>query len=411
MKVRRTNEKWIYVLLSILIAIVFWLVVRTGRNPDMVNRVSGIPVVVSGARVLDSQGLMIDTMSNQTVSLVWEGNWNDIRQLDKSSVSAAIDVSRITEPGTYELNYTISYPSTVTPAALTLQSRDPAQITVTVSKIYSKTFEIQPVLKGEVVAGYQAGEFTVEPETLQISGTREKVDQIRTVQVVLDDKKLKSTFSGKLTPVLLDAEGNTLDTTGLSFSTEEIYVVLPVVMSKEIDVVVDFIAGGGATQDNIEYTIEPAKITVSGPESELEGLNEIRLGSIDLAQVAGILETEYPIYVPAGVENVSGITTASVHVSVEGLVTREFQVGDIQLINVPAGYTATLTTLVRSVVLRGTKEALDKVQTSQIRMVADLAGVANATGSYNVPVKIHLFADNDVGVVGQNNVVVNLRKN
>lgn len=410
MATKTNSNKWLYMLLSILIAIAFWLLVRTGRNPDMVNRVRGIPVVLSGERVLSNQGLMIDTVSDETVSLSWEGDWNNIRQLDKSSVSVSVDLSRISEPGEYELGYTVNYPSTVTPTALTLQSKDPAMITVTVSKIYSKTFEVEPVLKGGVVSGYQAGEFSVEPQTVQISGTREKVDQIDRVQVVLEDKKLRNTFSGELPIALLNAEGETVDQSGLSFSTQKVYVVLPVVMTKEVPVTVDFVPGGGATKDNIEYSITPEKITVSGAEDEVRSLTEICLGSIELAQVAGVLEQKYPIYVPAGIENVSGITEAQVHVSVEGLVTREFQVKDIQLINVPAGYTATLTTQVRTVVLRGTKSALDKVQASQIRMVADLADVANATGSYNVPVKTHLFADNDVGVVGQHNVVVNLRR-
>ena len=406
-----STNKWIYVLVSILIAIAFWLVVRTGRNPDTVNRVRGVPVVVSGERALNGQGLMIESVSDETVTLTLSGHWNDIRQLDRNSVTAVLDVSRITEPGTYELAYTPSYPSSVASSALTLQNRDPSVVTVTVSKIYSKTFDVQPVLKGSVAAGYQAGEFILEPQTIQISGAQERVDRIDQVQVVLEERRINATFAGDLSPVLLDTDGNEIEQSGLTLSAEQIYVVLPVMISKQMDVTVDFVSGGGATKDNIEYSISPSSITVSGPASELSGLTEICLGTIDLAQVAGILEQEYPIYVPAGVENVSGITTASVRVSVEGLVTREFEVSDIQLVNVPAGYTATLKTQVRTVVLRGTKKALDKVQASQIKMVADLSGVANATGSYNVPARVDLFAGDNVGVVGQHNVVVNLKRN
>jgi len=279
-----------------------------------------------------------------------------------------------------------------------------------VSKIYSETFEIQPLLKGSVASGYQAGEFIVEPETVLISGTQEKVDRIDRVQVVLEQKELKETFAGDLPLRLLDVNGEELDPSGLRFTAEQAYVVLPVVVIKEIPLSVKFVEGGGATDKNIKYEITPKSITVSGPEEDLMHLTELSLGSIDLAQVMDTVTEEFPIYLPAELQNVSGITSASVKVSISGLTTKAFEVSNIELTNVPKGYSAALTTQVRTIVLRGTKKELDKVSPTQIRIVADLSDLSTATGSYNVPVKVYLYTDGDVGVIGQNNVVVNLSK-
>lgn len=405
------ESKWLYILLSILVATAFWMSVRAGEDPEMENRVRGIPVTTTGDRVLENQGLIIDAISHETVTLTWKGSWSDIGQLDKNSVSVTVDVSRISEPGTYELDYLINYPPTVPSSAISVQGGDPEQITVTVSKLYADTFEIQPVLKGSVASGYQAGEFLVEPESVLISGTQEKVDLIDRVQVVLEQKELSESFAGELPLRLLGADGKELDHSDLRFTVDKAYVILPVVVVKQIPLSVEFTDGGGATAKNVKCEIQPKTITVSGPEEDMLHLDELTLGTIDLAQVMDTVTKEFPIYLPTELENVSGITDAKVTVSVTGLTTRAFEVKNIELTNVPKGYSATLTTQVRTIVLRGTKKELDKVNASQIQIVADLSGLSTATGSYNVPVKVYLYTDGDVGVIGQNNVVINLSKN
>ncbi|MBE6973673.1 MAG: hypothetical protein E7440_07350, partial [Ruminococcaceae bacterium] len=355
------ESKWLYILLSILIATSIWMYVRAGEDPEMENRVRGIPVTVAGDRVLENQGLMIDAISHQTVSLTWKGSWRDIGTLDKGTVSVSVDVSRITEPGVYELDYAVNYPPHVATSAFSLQNKAPEKITVTVSEIYSQKFDIHPLLKGSVASGYQAGDFIVEPQTVMISGVRQKVSRIDRVQVVLERKEMKESFSGDLPLRLLDEKGQELDTDGLRFSADSAYTVLPVVVVKEIPLIVNFIDGGGATGEDIKYTIEPKTITVSGPEKDMLHLNELSLGSIDLAQVMDTVTEEFPIYLPAELKNVSGLASASVKVTISGLTTKAFEVSNIELTNVPKGYKAALTTRVRTIVLRGTKSELDKV--------------------------------------------------
>lgn len=407
---RMKESKWLYVLLSILIATAFWMSVRAGEDPEMENRVRGIPVTLTGERVLENQSLMVDEISHHEVTLTWRGSWKEIGQLNKDDVSVSVDVSRISEPGTYELDYTPLYPPTVATSAISLQGGNPEKITVTVSKIYSDTFQIQPVLKGSIASGYQADEFIVEPETVLISGTREKVDLIQQVQVVLEQKELKSSFSGELPLRLLDASGKEIDHSGLRFSADSAFVVLPIVVVKEVPLTVELVEGGGATADDIKLDITPKSITVSGAEADMLHLNELSIGTIDLAQVLDSVTEEFPIYLPAELKNVSGITEATVTASIAGLTSRAFEVNNIELTNVPKGYSAVPTTRVSTIVLRGTKKELEKVSADQIKIVADLATLSKATGSYNVPVKVYLYTDGNVGVIGQNNIVVNLSK-
>ena len=407
-----TEKRWFYILLSVVVAVVFWGVVRFDNDPVLDNRVSDIPVTITGARVLENQGLKIQSQSHDTVSLVWKGKWDDIGKLNRNTVSVTLDVSRISEPGVHELLYNINYPVSVMPSDFSVQKMEPESITVTVAKVHSKTVTIQPVFKGSVANGYQAGEFIVEPETVLISGPENAVDRVKQAQVVVNQKGMNTSFSGELPILLLDEQGNQLvpEQEGLSLSVIQPYVVLPVLVTKELPLALDFIAGGGASQDkHIDYKIFPETITVSGTEEDMQSLTEISLGSIDLAQVLESYVGEYPIYLPSGIENVSGITKASVEITVKGLHAKTFEVQNIELQNTPKGYDAVLSTQICTITLRGPKASLDAIQPSQIKLVADLSEL-DATGSYNVPVKVYLYTSGDVGAIGTNSVVVKLSK-
>ena len=407
-----TEKRWFYIFLAILLALIFWGVVRFDNDPDLDNSVSNIPVNITGIRVLENQGLKIQSQSHDTVSLVWKGKWDDIGKLNKNNVSVTLDVSRISEPGVHELHYDINYPISVNPSVFSVQRMEPEVITVTVSKVHSKSLPIQPVFKGSVSNGYQAGELIVEPETVLISGSEDAVERVKYAQVVLNQREMKTSFSGELPIVLLDEQNNQLnpDDIGLLLSEENAYVVLPILVTKEVPLALDFITGGGASEGkHVEYTISPKTITVSGTEEDMKALTEISLGSIDLAQVLDSYVGEYPIYLPGGIENVSGITRANVEITVKGLYTKTFEVQNIELQNIPKGYRAVLSTQVCIITLRGSKSSLETVQPSQIKLVADLAEL-DATGSYNVPVKVYLYTSNDVGAIGTNSVVVKLSK-
>ena len=402
------DSKWVYIILSIVVAFTFWMYVRSGE--DMELPVYNIPVTVNGERVLENLGLMITDISDETVDLAWRGSWSSLSQLSRNSVSLSIDVSRISEPGTFSLTYSISLPNTVTSSTVSLVRSDPERIEVTVTRIYSETFDIEPVFHGSVAEGYQAGEFTVSPETVQISGPEEDVKQVDSVQVVLEQYELSESYTDELPLVLLDAQGNVIENDNLRLSTESAVVSLPVLVVKDVELTVDLIPGGGATENDATWEVDPPTITVAGPEEAMQALDSISLGSIDLSQVVGTYTREFPIYLDSGLENISGVTTATVTVTVEGLTTRTFEVDNIRMINEPEGYTANLNTQVCTVVLRGPEEALEQIYDSQIRVVADLSSLSGATGTYSVPATIYVDGSSEVGVIGTYTVSVSITR-
>ena len=407
---RLKESKWVYVLISVVLALTFWLYVRTVQDPQDFSWIYNVPVQVTGSTVLTRQGLTVAELFAETVNLRVEGPTSTLDDLLKyrKEIYVSVDVSKCAE-GDNRLAYVPVYPANVNKDKLITTERNPDAIAVTVEKLYTKTFEVEFQLKGKVAKGYQAGTPAVNPETVVVSGAVEQVSRVAKVAAILENENLNERFAGDLPLTLLDASGEVLEDLEVTLDTESVYVVLPVVVVKEIPLTVNFLAGGGATEDDIRYKIEPKTITVSGAEEDLRDLTELSLGSVDLAKVVGTNSITRPIDLDPRLENVSGITQATVEVTVSGLSTRSFDVDNIVLSNTPEGYTVTSATQVRTVVVRGREEDLDAIDASQLRIVADMSEISTV-GTYSIPVKVYLDASSKVGVIGEYSIVVNISR-
>lgn len=407
------ESKWLNILMSVLLAVLFWLYVRAELDPSQTSWFYHVPVEITGSTVLTRQGLTVANLSQSTVDLRIEGPASVLDSLSRSrkDLSVTLDVSKCTE-GENKLVYTPNWPVNINTDSIVTIDRDPETITVTVEKLYTSSFNVEFQLKGTVANGYQAGTPAINPETVVVSGPAEQVSRVKKVVAVLETEDLDQRFAGDLPLILLDENGEQITDAEVTLDSPTAYVVLPVVVVKDIPLTVNFQPGGGATIDDITYEINPKSLMVSGAESDMESLSEISLGSVDLSKVVGTNTFTFPIDLDASLENVTGSTSATVTVTVNGLDTRSFDVDNIQMVNIPDGYQVTLATQVRTVKVRGKQEDLNNIDASQLSIVADLSDV-DFTGLYSVPaskVKVYLNADSSVGVIGDYTVVVNVSR-
>lgn len=404
------DRKWAYVLLSVFLAVILWLYVRAEKDPVSDARIRNIPVQITGSSVLSSKGLTVAGLSSDRVSTTLQAPASVLSDISRKNITATIDVSRVDEAGEHTLSYNIVLPTNVNTDGVVIQEKAPETITVTVEKLYTSTLPVEFRFEGSVAKGYQAGTPTIDPVNVTISGAVEQVNRVARAVVVLEAKDLKEQYTGDLPIRLLDANGDELKDLEVELSSKTAYVVYPIVVVKEIPLTVNIIAGGGATQVNIsEPLIVPSKITVAGTQEDIEHLTEISLGSIDLSKVVGTSNFTFTIDLDPSLENVTGITEAKVTVTVSGLETRSFEVGNIKLQNIPRGYSAKADTEAKTVYVRGTADELAMIDSSQLRIVADLKEVTGS-GTYTIPVRVYLDAGTEVGVIGDYSIVVSVTR-
>ena len=236
---RLRDSKWVYILLSLLLAVIFWMYVRLEVDPEDSTTLYHIPVELTGTNVLTGQGLTVTGISAEEVNLRVSATVSVIDNLIRyrDDIYIPLDVSRLAE-GENRLTYQPKWPENFNTSDVVLQSKDPGTITVTVGKLYTSTFNVDFRLDGQVADGYQMGTPTIEPATVTVSGSAEEVSQVAKVVAVLENENLDQRFTGDLPLTLLDSQGNPLTDLNVTLSSETAYVVVPVVVEKEVELTV-----------------------------------------------------------------------------------------------------------------------------------------------------------------------------
>lgn len=404
---RLRESRWVYILLSIVLAVIFWAYVRAAVDPNGTTNIHNVRVEAGGTSVLTSQGLTVADISPQVVELKVEGPTSARTELlrNRSGLYVRVDVSSCVE-GENTLRYRPVWPENVNTDDLRAET---ATVTVKVEKLYSKSFDVQFQLDGRVAGNYQMGTPAIEPGQVVVSGPVEQVNQVDKVVATLKTEELSERFAGDLPLTPLDKQNNPLTDLELTLSSETAYVVVPVVMTKEVPLTVNLVPGGGAAAEDAKRDIDPPSIVVSGSEADLAGLEEISLGSINLSDVVGTKDFPFAITLDPSLTNESGLTTATVTVTVEGLDTEVFAVSNIRTINPPEGYTVNVVTQSVLVTVRGPAEELAKIDASQFQVVADLSSVTTQ-GTSRVPVRAYLNGTSTCGVIGDYTIAVDISR-
>lgn len=404
-----SQSKAFYMVVAIVFAIICWLYVDMVEAPDIEETHYNIPVTFIGEEMLAEEDLMITSGKNTTVNITLTGPRTYVTKVDREDISIFVQAaSQINGEGTYSLEYDVDLGSAVSGANIDI-SKSVSHIDVTVVQTITKTIELRGEFNGSVVESAIVDEdyFEFEIPTVTITGERSLIEQVADAVVTLDAKNLSTTWTGTLPVRFLDAGGAELDAVSLSPSIQEVYTRFPVRLYKEVPLSVSFKAGGGATEANVSNRlINPGVVTITGTEELLAKIESIELGTVDLAKIITSDVITYTIPTPEGVSIISGSDTATVSVSISGLVTRTVHTSNIQFINLPEDIDLSAVTKSLSVRIRGGETSMALVLDTDVIVTVDMANVdLSVTGTRNLPATVSVVGFSDVGAVGEYQVV------
>ena len=326
------DSKGFYIAISIIFAIACWFYVDITVEPDIQITVRNIPVSFEGLDALRSRGLMISNSKEFTISLKLSGQRSVLSQLNKNNVNVTVEASsQITVPGEQNLDYTVTFPNTISNGAVKIRSKSVETIDVNVIRISSKTVAVYGSFTGSVAEGCMEDGFQLEYDNITVSGDKSLIKRIDHAVVTLEKSGLSKTWEGTLPVTLLDQNGETIDSEQLSLSSSEMDVTLVVRKIKEIPLTVTIKDGGGATEADATWEITPKHIVVSGPDEELAELTEWNIGTVDLSQVITSANFVMDISLPQNLTCQSGEKTAKVSVTLPKLSTVKQKTDNIKM--------------------------------------------------------------------------------
>ena len=404
------DSKVLWAVISLLASLFIWVYITGTQEEIITQSFNNVEVQFVGEDTLQAtRGYVVNNISAETVSVKISGTRGNIGSLSASDVKAVIDVSLISSTGRLTQYFTLTYPDNVNADAVSLESSNPETISFDVTRMSKKPVPVEAKFVGSTAEDYIAGEIEFEPKTIWVSGPESELEKIDHIYVEMGGDDLTMTRTADIPVVLIDTDGNTMDSTGLEFDVPTVTVTIPISMMKEVPLYIQCVYGAGATEANTVIKIEPSTITISGDTSVVSGINRIDLTTIDLTDFSLTFQDTFSIPLPDGVENVTGTTQADVSIEITGVDTRIFTLTNISYRNLPSGYTVEeITTRSLEVRIRAPQDVLDQIQPSNLSAVADLSDISQS-GDMFVPVRIIVDGFTDAGAVGDYSIGIRIK--
>ncbi len=401
-------------LLALVSAILVWLYDVIVVNPNDVSTFTQIPVTFENEDEMHTRDLMLTEGGNDTVTLRISGRRSELKKLSRNNIQVTVDLSQIEEAGRHELTYSVAYPVNVSTGDLSIDNRSPAYVTVAVDHYIRRAVEVRAVFEGEAPTA-KDGEFLaintdameITPAEVTVTGPAELVESIDCARIVINTADVTKTIQAEYDYVLLDAAGETVARDELVTDCEKLAVSIPVLKYKDVPLVLKTQPGGGATEENITYTLSTDAIRISGEPAVVDRINQIELGTLDFATITGPITKAYPVTLPEDVNNDSGLTEVEVSARVSGLNVITMSIPDFSLINVPEGLHAEALDETAKLTLRGAPEAISSLAPEDVIVSVDLSSFTQA-GTYIIPVSVQLPEGLQVGAIGSNTLTVTL---
>jgi YbbR domain-containing protein len=243
---------------------------------------------------------------------------------------------------------------------------------------------------------------------ITITGPKAEVDQITQAVIPVNLSGRVDTIREEFDYLLCNEAGQEVAATSVTTNVEKIYYTLKIQLVKEIQLLVNVIYGGGATQDTASVVLSNQSIKISGSEKLLEGLGSITLGTVDLSTIAEDTVLSFPLTLPEGVVNISGITEVTADITFPRLKVRELYVSNITLINMPEGMQADIDTKRMKVTLRGPDVLMNAIQVDNVSIVVDMTQAELGTNLYKAQIVLDDTVYEGVGAIGSYTVTVTM---
>ncbi|MDD6036524.1 MAG: CdaR family protein [Lachnospiraceae bacterium] len=381
-------------LLSIGIAIVFWIVIVNSQDPVESRKFKNIPVQVLNEEQVIEREKVLEVIEGDTVDVVVEGRRSELEQLTEKDFYATADLAEVSFMDTVLIRVTVpSYPG------VTVLNNAENVMKLLFDDYVTKRFSFKVDTVGETTPGYYVGDALPSPNIIQISGAKTVLDKINEVVLVVDVSGRSVDFTTTAVPTVYDMNGDEISPSKLTMQAESeaVTVNVPILASKEMKIVVETVGevpeGYEILPENIAF--QPETICVAGKKEDLEKLgNSLRL-EVDVTGQTGIIEKN--IQVSAELDDalaslrVVNTQMVAVTVTVTPYIEREIEipVSEIEFKNLPDWLTAKhVHSSDISVTLKCRAVRAPLITVDYLNPYVDLEGCTE--GTYSLPLQMNL---------------------
>ena len=256
-----------------------------------------------------------------------------------------------------------------------------------------------------IADGYILYGTELSKETVTLSGPSTEIDKVETCTAEV-------THKGELTDsVTLDTalrfytkSGSEVKFEYTNLEESSVEVTLEVYKMATLPVSVSFInAPRNFDPSVLVYSLSKQTLNVAGPESQIEKLSTLSVGTIDLSTFALNKVYELPIELPGNIRLLDNISSITVSFDSSKLETKTMNLpaSCVQVVNLPSTYTLTVQTeRLMNVTLCGPAGLLDTLVPEQVVIEIDADDFYVAAGQQNIACRLYVPSNGKIFALG-----------
>jgi YbbR domain-containing protein len=369
-------------LLAIILAVVIWATAIRVNDPVEAHTLE-VPVTITGKEA-DAEVIGVPP---ESVLINLQGPVSALDQLSPADFTATIDLSNVPYGD-------IEVPIQVEGGAefVDILSVFPESAQLQLEQIVTREIPVDLQIRGEVARGHRIVDPRVEPDTIQVTGPADRVDQISESRVIMFVDNDREDISEPRRPTFYDMRGDVASTVGLTLNPREVDVIIPVqelAGFAEKPITVDWIGEPAPGYRLLDVKVEPSSINVTGAPGILEGLR-IQTEPIDITGMDETTTQQMALDLPEGVGLVE-LQPILVTVEIEPILTSSVVQKQVEVRALREGLEAILDPEEVRVFLFGPLPTLDSLADDDVRVTVDLLNII--TGTHVVEPFVSVSAD------------------
>jgi len=376
-------------LLALVLAIAVWISAVTSADPDEVRTYPGtIPLEVVG----QDTSLIITSEIPSSVEVTLRAPhsvWEQLTALDRS-VQATLDLTGLSAG---EHTVDIQLRLLVRPAQIVLTN--PGSVSVILEQNATRTLPIELSLNGQPAIGYQAGDATLNPKEIVISGPESIVNQAVLARIPVNLEGAREGIDKAATIQVLDKKNAAVQ--GLTITPDSAHVTVPVSLQGGFrDVAVKVVVQGqqaaGYRVENISVFPPVVTVFASDPElvSTLPGIVETQ--PLDLQDAKEDITTRLALSLPENITLV-GVQTVQVTVGISPIQTSiTLSNQTINVIGLTEGLAVQVLPQTVDVIISGPLPVLDAFTPQDVIITVDVTGLE--LGTHQLVPQVDVLVDN-----------------
>ncbi|MFN2222840.1 MAG: YbbR-like domain-containing protein [Candidatus Promineifilaceae bacterium] len=356
--------------IAIILAIAIWATAVRASDP-VETLTFEIPVEVVG-KAADAE---VINRPPQSVLITIEGPSSALAQALPSTFEGFIDLTNVPYG---ESEVPIQVQGEIEQVDIVSIFPESAQIRQ--DQIVSRNIPVALQVRGEVPRGHRLGTTRLEPATVQVTGSADRVDDLAEGRVIVFVDDAREDISEMRRPTFYDFEGNVASTAGLTISPQEVETIVPVIeLAGYAEKPISALWVGEPTPGYrlLDVRVEPASIQVTGSPDQLDTLF-VQTEPIDITGLTETVTQQVALDLPEGVTPVDlqpvFVTVEIVPIRTSSVVQRSVEVRALE-----DGLQATVEPPEVRVFMFGPLPVLESLADEDVRVTVDVLGLVTGT--------------------------------